>query len=136
MAEIMIKMGVNAPSDQTGIVLKVLEHIYEQTPDMVDSPFRFSAYEEDFSYSAIGVMASMSFILKYKGKDGETKEYTAPLLNAFQRTIEDEKPALDIIISAGARNLLRIVYEQRAREDNEEERSRFVQDKAEELGLA
>ena len=135
MAEIVIKMGVNAPADQVKGVLNALEYIYEQTPEYTKEPLCFQTYEEDFTDGGIGVLASMSIILKYKGIDGKDKEYYAHVMKAFQRITADDKPAFDVIIPAGARNLLRIVYEQRKREDNEEERSRYVQEQAELMGL-
>ena len=135
MADIAIRMGVNAPSDDVEGVLKVLNYIYEQNPEDDDQPFRFSAYEENFSDGAIGVLASMSFILNYTGKDGDEKQYVSHLLQSFSRIIEDEKPAFSVIIPPRSRKLIRIIYEQREREENEEERSRCVQEMAEKFGL-
>lgn len=135
MADIMIKMGVNAPADQTKVVLQVLEHVFSQTPEKTAEPFEIQAYEEDFTDSAIGVMASMSFILKYHDQSMQEKTLTAPLLQAFQRMTINGKPALDFLISAQARNLLRIVYMQRDLEGNEKERFAFVQRQAEDIGL-
>lgn len=135
MADIAIKMGVNAPSDDVEGVLKVLNFIYQQDPSEDDQPFRFSAYEENFSDGAIGVLASMSFLLNYTGKDGTDKQYVSHLLQSFLRTIEDEKPAFSVVIPPHSRKLIRIIYEQREREENEEERSRCVQRMAEEFGL-
>ena len=135
MAEIVVKMGVNAPAKQVKGVLKTLEYIYEKTPEYTEEPMCFQAYEEDFTDGGIGVLASMSIILKYKGTDGKEKEYSDHVMKAFQRTVVDDKPAFDVIIPAGTRNLLRVVYEQRKREDNEEERSRYVQEQVELMGL-
>ena len=135
MADIAIKMGVNAPSDDVNGVLRVLDYIYQQDPDTDDQPFRFGAYEEDFSDGAIGVLASMSVILNYKGKDGTDKTFTEHILKGFERTVEDGKPAFSVVIPPFGRKLIRVIYEQRNREDNEEERSRYVQQKAEEFGL-
>lgn len=135
MADIAIKMGVNAPPDDVEGVLKVLNFIYEQDPSEDGHPFRFSAYEENFSDGAIGVLASMSFLLNYTAKDGTDKQYVSPLLQSFSRTMEDEKPAFSVVIPARSRKLIRIIYEQREREENEEERSRCVQRMAEEFGL-
>ena len=53
MADIVIKMGVNAPTSDVDGVLKVLNYIYQQDPTDDDQPFRFSAYEENFSDGAI-----------------------------------------------------------------------------------
>ena len=135
MADIAIKMGVNAPSDDVNGVLRVLDYIYQQDPDTDDQPFSFGAYEEDFSDGAIGVLASMSVILNYKGKDGTDKTFTEHILKGFERTVEDGKPAFSVVIPPFGRKLIRVIYEQRNREDNEEERSRYVQQKAEEFGL-
>ena len=135
MADIAIKMGVNAPADDVDGILRILDFIYQQDPEKDDQPFSFAAYEEDFSDGAIGVLASMSVILNYKGKDGMDKTYTAHILMAFERTNKDGKPAFSVVISPLARKLIRIIYEQRDREENEEERSRYVQLKAEEFGL-
>lgn len=87
MADIAIKMGVNAPSDDVNGVLRVLDYIYQQDPDTDDQPFSFGAFEENFSDGAIGVLASMSVILNYKGKDGTDKTYTEHILKSFERTI-------------------------------------------------
>lgn len=135
MADIVIKMGVNAPTSDVDGVLKVLNYIYQQDPTDDDQPFRFSAYEENFSDGAIGVLASMSFLLNYTGIDGTEKQYVSHLLQSFSRTIEDEKPAFSVVIPPRSRKLIRIIYEQREREENEEERSRCVQKMAEEFGL-
>lgn len=135
MADIAIKMGVNAPSDDVNGVLRVLEYIYQQDPDTDDQPFSFGAYEDDFSDGAIGVLASMSVILNYKGKDGTDKTYTEHILKGFERTVEDGKPVFFVVVSPIGRKLIRIIYEQRNREENEEVRSRYVQKKAEEFGL-
>ena len=135
MADISMKMGVNAPSADVNGVLSVLDYIYQQEPETDDQPFSFGAYEEDFSDGAIGVLASMSVILKYKGKDGTDKTYTEHILQGFERTVENGKAAFSVVIPPLGRKLVRIIYEQRNREDNEEERSRYVQQQAEELGL-
>ena len=87
---------MNAPSDDVEGVLKVLNFIYEQDPSEDDEPFRFSAYEENFSDGAIGVLASMSFLLNDTAKDGTDKQYVSPLLQSFSRTVEDEKPAFSV----------------------------------------
>ena len=135
MADIVIKMGVNAPSDDVNGVLRVLDYIYQQNPEEDELPFSFSAYEENFSDSAIGILASMSFILNYTGKDGTDKQYISPLLRRFERTVEDGKPAFSVAIPSRSRKLIRIIYEQRDREDNDAERSRCVQQMAEAFGL-
>lgn len=135
MADIAIKMGVNAPKDDVDGVLSVLEYVYHQDPTMDNQAFRFGAYEENFSDGAIGVLASMSVVLNYTGKNGSEKNYVEHILQGFERTVEDGKPAISVIISPLGRKLIRVIYEQRNREDSEEERSRYVQQKAEEFGL-
>ena len=135
MADIVIKMGVNAPEDDVDSVLRVLDYIYRQDPQSDNQPFCFRAYEEDFSDSAIGIIASMSFILNYTGKDGSEKQYISPLLQSFERTAENGKPAFSVVIPPRSRRLIRILHEQRDREGNEEERSRCVQQMAETFGL-
>lgn len=73
-----------------------MHFIYEQDPSEDDEPFRFGAYEENFSDGAIGVLASMSFLLNDTAKDGTDKQYVSPLLQSFSRTVEDEKPAFSV----------------------------------------
>ena len=68
-------------------------------------------------------------------ENGSEKQYVSHLLQSFSRTIEDEKPAFSVVIPPRSRKLIRIIYEQREREENEEERSRCVQEMAEEFGL-
>lgn len=135
MADIAIKMGVNAPSSDVDGVLRVLDYIYHQDPATDNQSFRFSAYEDDFSDGAIGVLASMSVILNYTGKDGSETVFTEHILQGFERTVEDNKPAFNVVIPPLGRKLIRIIYEQRNREENEEERSNYVQKVAEEIGL-
>lgn len=48
---------------------------------------------------------------------------------------DDDKPAFSVVVLPLSRKLIRVIYEQRNREGNEEERSRYVQQKAEEFGL-
>ena len=64
-------------------------------------------------------------ILNYKGKGGTDKTYTEHILKGFERFIEDGKPAFSVVIPPLGRKLIRIIYEQRTREDNE----RYVQQK-------
>ena len=109
--------------------------IYEHDPSEDGQPFCFSAYEKNFSDGAIGVLASMSFLLNYTAKDGTDKQYVSHLIQSFSRTMEDEKPVFSIVIPARSRKLIRIIYEQREREENEAERSRCVQRMAEEFDL-
>ena len=135
MADIAIKMGVNAPSSDVDEVLRILGFIYQQNPKTDNQPFRFGAYEDDFSDGAIGVLASMSVILTYIGKDGSEKTFTEHILQGFERTVEDKKPAFSVVISPMGRKLIRAIYEQRNLEENEVERSNYVQKMVEEFGL-
>ena len=56
---------------------------------------------------------------------------------SFERYTEDDgRAACQIVVSSIGRKLIRIVFGQRNRESDEEERSRYVQEMAEELGLS
>lgn len=135
MADIAIKLGVNAPEEELNRVLTLLEYVYDQ-PQLEDvKPLTFTAFESDFSDGAIGVLASMSFILNYKDYSGTDKIYSSHLLESFERNIQENKPVVTFKISPNARKLIRIVYMQRDLERNDSERSDFVQKKAEELGI-
>ena len=136
MADVTIKMGVDRPGSEVNRVLRILEVVGgSDAPE--DSPFVFAAYETDFSDSAIGLLSGMSVVLNYTGADGEEKAFAGHILQAFERyTEEDGKPACQIAISPIGRKLIRLVLGQRDRESDEEERSRFVQQMAEELGLS
>lgn len=58
-------------------------------------------------------------------------------VQVFERcTEEDGEPACQIVISPIGRKLVNLVFDQRDRESNDEERSRFVQWFAEDLGLS
>ena len=135
MADIAIKMGVNAPADDVNGVLSVLNYIHQQNSVDDNNPFIFQTFEDDFSDGAIGVLASMSVIINYDGLDGISKSHTEHILQSFERVIIDEKRAFSVVISPLGRKLVDIIYEQRDREGNEDERSRFVQSKVAELGL-
>ncbi len=135
MAEIVIKMGVNAPPSDGDGVMRVLSYISQSSVEFDDVPFTFNEFEEDFGDGAIGVLASMSFILNYCGKDGTNKDYTSRLMQSFERNVQDGKPAFTVTIPPHSRTLIRVIVEQRDREGNEEERSAYVQAMAEKLGL-
>ena len=135
MADIAIKMGVNAPANDVNGVMSIFDYIYQQPVDTDDYPFTFNAFADDFSDGAIGVLASMSFILNYKAPDGSDKEYISHVMEKFERNIQEGKPAFTVTISPNSRKLLRIIFEQRNREDNEEQRSDYVQKAAEAMNL-
>ena len=136
MADVAIKMGVDGPGNEVNRVLRIFEIIDEyDAPE--DSPFVFAAYETDFSDSAIGILSSMSVILNYTGAGGEERTFTDHILQAFERyTEEDGKAACQIVISPIGRKLVSLVFGQRDRERDEDERSRYVQRFAEEVGLS
>lgn len=136
MADIAIKMGVDGPGNEVNRVLRVFE-IVDESDAPEEAPFVLGAYEEDFSDSAIGLLSSMSVILSYTGADGKEKTFTEHVLQAFERyTEEDGGAACQIVISPIGRKLIRFVFGHRDRESDEEERSRYVQKMAEELGLS
>ena len=135
MADIAIKMGVNAPANDVNGVMRIFEYIYQQPVESDDFPFTFNAFAEDFSDGAIGVLASMCFILNYNAPDGSDKEYISHVMQSFERNEQDGKPAFTVTISPNSRKLLRVIFEQRNREGNEEERSAFVQKAAEAMNL-
>ena len=136
MADIVIRLGVNAPQEDANAVLKVLEYVYQQPPEDDDKPFRFEAYEDDFSDGSIGAMASMSFILNYKDQNGTDKQHFEHLLQSFARNTYDGKSIVSVVISPVARKLNRVIHEQRNREADEIERSNYVQKMAESLNLS
>lgn len=136
MADISIKMGVNGPGSETNRVLRIFE-IVDECPAPEGEPCVFCAYESDFSDGALGILTSMSVILNYTDSDGMEATFTEHILQAFERYMEqDGRPACRIVVSPVGRRLIRFVFGQRDREGNEEERSRYVQTLAEELGLA
>ena len=135
MANIAIKIGVNAPEKDVQDVLKLFEFIYQQDESSEDAPLTFGAYAEDFSDGAIGVLASMSIIFDYLGKEGITKQYIGYVMQSFERSEENGKSCFNVVIPPLSRKLIRIVCEHRNKERNEAERSRFVQEMAEKLGF-
>ena len=136
MADICIKMGVNGPGSETNRVLRIFE-IVDECGAPEDEPCVFCAYERDFSDGALGILTSMSVILNYTDPDGEEGTFTEHILQALERYVEqDGQPACRIVVSPVGRKLIRVTFGQRDREGNEEERSRYVQTLAEELGLA
>lgn len=136
MADVAIKMGVDGPGNEVNRVLRIFEIIDESNiPE--DRPFMFAAYEADFSDSAIGILSSMSVILNYTGADGEEKTFTEHILQAFERyKEEDGRAACQIAISPIGRKLVSLVFGQRDRENDDGERSKYVQRFAEKLGLS
>ena len=94
--DIAIKIGVYTPSDNVEGVsrfcISYMSRIHPKTMSLSVS----AHYEENFSEGAIGVLASMSFLLNDTAKDGTDKQYVSPLLQSFSRTVEDEKPAFSV----------------------------------------
>ena len=128
MADLFIKMGVNAPSSDVDDVMKALGYIYEQ--EIIDKQIVMQAYTTDFSDGAIGVISSMSITLKYD-EDMETKEITEYVICSFKRFInEEEKMICEMTISPIAHKLVWLVFEQRKHEANENEREQFLQKQA------
>jgi len=135
VADIVIKIGVNPPKSDVDLVMRTFNIIYHQNPETEDIPFVFSANEDDFTDGAVGVLASMSFILNYTGKDDSKKTFSEHVITGFKRSVEDGKRVVTIEISPLSRKLLRIIFDQKDSDENEEEKSRFIQLKAEEFGL-
>ncbi len=135
MADIAIKMGVNAPDDDVDGVMSVFNYIYQQPEKTDEVDFVFEAFEDDFSDGAVGVLSSMTFILNYLNAAGEKKQYISHVLRSFERITVEGKNAVRIIIPAQSRKLLRMIFMQRDVEGSDEERSRFIQQKAEEYGF-
>ena len=135
MADISIKMGVNAPDDDVDGIMSIFNYIYQQPEETDNVDFVFEAYEDDFSDGAVGVLASMMFILNYLNADGEKKQYTAHVLKSFERTKIEGEDAVRVIIPSDSRKLLRMIFKQRDLEGNEEERSQYIQKMTEEYGF-
>ena len=134
MAELCIKMGVQAPGQDVNDVLKVLDYI-SQNYFEASQPLRMQAYATDMSDGAIGVLSGMSIIMKFIDTDGREKIVNEHVISGFSRVIVDGKPAYEISFTALAQKLIAIVYEQREHEGDQADRAAFIQKKAEELGL-
>ena len=135
MADISIKMGVNGPEDDVDGVMSIFNYIYQQPADTDEVDFIFEAYEEDFSDGAVGVLASMTFILNYLNAAGEKKQYISHVLKSFERIKIEGKDAVRVIIPSESRKLLRMIFMQRDVVDNDEVRSQFIQQMAEQYGF-
>ena len=135
MADISIKMGVNGPEDDVDGVMSIFNYIYQQPADTDEVDFVFEAYEEDFSDGAVGVLASMTFILNYLNAAGEKKQYISHVLKSFERIKIEGKDAVRVIIPSESRKLLRMIFMQRDVEGNDEVRSQFIQQMAEQYGF-
>ena len=134
MADLLIKMGVNAPSDDINDIMKILDYAYAQK----DSTKRIvmQMYATDLSDGAVGVISSMTISLKYADDNGEEKHITEHIIDSFKRFINDENRLVyEIIISELSHQLIYLVFEQRKYECNEEDRSRYIQERAKELGI-
>ena len=135
MADISIKMGVNGPEDDVDGVMSIFNYIYQQPADTDEVDFVFEAYEEDFSDGAVGVLASMTFILNYLNAAGEKKQYISHVLKSFERIKVEGKDAVRVIIPSESRKLLRMIFMQRDVVGNDEVRSQFIQQVAEQYGF-
>ena len=134
MADLHIKMGVNAPAEDVNGVLKVLDYISKFPPE-VDRPIRMKAYAEDLSDGAIGVLASMSIVIEFNTMSGQKKTVAEHVIHSFIHIIVDEQPAYEITVTPLAKKLIKLVYAQREYESDESKRAAFIQMQAEELGL-
>lgn len=131
-----VKLVVGGLGKEVHWVFRIFE-IIDESEAAEDKPFVFAAYEDDCSDSAMGILASMSVLINYIGNSGEEKTFTEHILRAFERCAEEGgRPACQIVISPIGRKLVNLVFDQRDRESNDEERSRFVQWFAEDLGLS
>lgn len=134
MADLCIKMGVQAPGQDVNDVLKVLDYIAQNHSEAY-KPLRMQAYARDMSDGAIGVLASMSIIIKFNDRAGQEKTVTEHVIDGLSRTVVDSQPAYDISFTPLAQQLVGIVYEQRDQKGDPSDRAAFIQKKAEELGL-
>jgi len=135
MADIAIKMGVNGPDDDVDGVMSIFNYIYQQPEEADETDFAFEAYEEDFSDGAVGVLASMTFILNCLNAAGEKKQYISHVLKSFERIRVEDKDAVRVIIPSKSRKLLRMIFMQRDVEGDDEKRSQFIQQMAERYGF-
>ena len=135
MADIAIKMGVNGPDDDVDGVMSIFNYIYQQPEETDEVDFVFEAFEDDFSDGAVGVLASMTFILNYLNAAGEKKQFISHVPRSFERITVDGKDAVRIIIPSQSRKLLRMIFMQRDVEGSDEERSQFIQQMAEKYGF-
>lgn len=135
MADIAIQMGVNGPEDDVDGVMSIFNYIYQQPEETDGVDFVFEAYEDDFSDGAVGVLASMIFILNYLNASGEKKQYISHVLKSFERIQVEGKNAVRIVIPSKSRKLLRMIFIQRDVVGDDEERSQFIQKMAEKYGF-
>ena len=134
MADLFIKIGVNAPSSDVNDVMKILEYIYEQ--EITDKQIVLQGYTIDFSVGAIGVISSMTITLKYNDENNEEKEITEHVICSLNRFVNDEGNLIcEITISKTAHKLVWLVFEQRKYESSEEERQQFIQEQAKVFGI-
>ena len=134
MADLCIKMGVQAPAQDVNDVLKVLDHISQNHSDGERS-LVMKAYAKDLTDGAIGVLASMSIIVSFMNADHQEKTITEPVIAGFNRIIEDDQPAYVISIAPLVQKLVALVYKQREYENDQQLRAAFIQQEAERLGL-
>ena len=134
MAELCIKMGVQAPGRDVNDVLKVLDYISQNYAEATQD-LRIQAYAADMSDGAIGVLSSMSINMEFNDTDGQKKTVNEYVISGFSRIIVNGKPTYEITFTPLAQKLIGIVYEQREYEGDQANRSAFIQKKAIELGL-
>ena len=134
MADLCIKMGVQAPVQDVDDILKVLDYISQNHSDG-KRPLVMRAYAKDLTDGAIGVLASMSIIVSFMNADHQEKTITEPVIAGFNRIIEDDQPTYVISIAPLAQKLVALVYKQREYENDQQLRAAFIQQEAEKLGL-
>lgn len=134
MADLCIKMGVQAPGQDVEDVLKVLDYVAQNNSGS-DKPLRMQAYARDVSDGAIGVLASMSIVITFDDKNGQEKAVAEPVIDGFSRLTLDAQPAYEVSFTPLARKLVGMVYEQCDYENNPAKREQFIQSMAEKLGL-
>lgn len=134
MADLCIKMGVQAPGRDVDDVLKVLDFIAQNSSGS-DKPLNMQAYARDMSDGAIGVLASMSIVITFNDKNGREKSVSEPVIDGFSRRTLDAQPAYEISFTPLARKLVGMVYEQRNYENNPAKRESIIQNMAEKLAL-
>ena len=134
MAELYVKMGVQAPTQDVNDVLRVLDYI-AQNHSGSEAILHMQAHAHDMSDGAIGVLSSMSIIVNFIDTAGHEKTVNEYIIDSFSRLVVDGQPAYELSFTPLAQKLVGIVYEQRKYESDQAERAAFIQKKAEELKL-
>lgn len=134
MAMIALKMGVEGSSDDFIQAMDLFEFI-DHADVSEEAPFVLGVDEEGFADSLIGLLIGMSADLDYTGSDGARKTFTGHFIQAFERFIEkDGKAVCKMGVSPTGRKLIRAVCRQ-SHCESDEERSRLMQQVAEDMGL-